>query len=118
MASTVEQQIQVVETDNNGIETDLTPNSILTTYTKKNNFESSLENADKYIDLPISDSCLSLDLYSDYGLNIAIYESNTLKIEVKNVTHFSFTFSQGSDLTYKIKNISGYTANIVWRAYS
>lgn len=114
MSALVYYTIQPKEIDADGNELDLTAYSIQSNGDTKNSYQASIQTADKYISLPYTNNHTSIELISDQEIYFSIYNNGVLVIEIP-VTNILIKGTL--DYTYKVRNISGYTALVQWRLY-
>lgn len=119
MASTIQYTVNPKEIDSSSNETDLDQYTASSSYTVKRSYIAEVADADKYITLPTSDNHLVIELTSDQNVELAIYDATgTLKIQLTDSKNVFMIFGAVQNRTYKLKNTSGSTANVVWRQYA
>jgi len=116
MSKSIKYQIQPKEIDADGNEVSLSSYVFQTTYTNKANTARELLDANVYVTLPVIEDQRAVEFQSDQEVIFSILSSGTEIAEFLNCKGLILIINK--DYTYRVKNMSGSTAKIVWRSYS
>ena len=113
----IKYQVAPKTIDDKGNENPLPDFVVTTAFTESNGSNVlAVPFADKYVLLATPDILRSFELQSDQPINLAFFLNGVLQIELPNVYNH-IVKSDGLDFLIYVRNLSGVTANILWRAY-